>query len=151
MTGHDTREYVVLLHGDEAVWREADEATRLEAFATHGEFTRLCGERGHTITGGAELAESRTSHVVRRGKDGAAQLTEGPFTETVEQLGGYYVIETADVEDLAQLVAMLIDDDSGVVEIRPAVPASEQPSPEEVATVAPTTTEPSPTGTGATS
>ena len=142
MTGQDTREYVVLLHGDEAVWREADEATRLQAFATHGEFTRLCGERGHTITGGAELAESATSHVVRLGPGRTPQVTEGPFTETVEQLGGYYVIETADVADLAQLVAMLIDDDSGVVEIRPVVPSSEQPTPDDLAAVEPTTARP---------
>lgn len=142
MTGQDTREYVVLLHGNEAVWREADEATRLQAFATHGEFTRLCGERGHTITGGAELAESATSHVVRLGPGRTPRVTEGPFTETVEQLGGYYVIETADVADLAQLVAMLIDDDSGVVEIRPVVPASEQPTPDELADVEPTSAQP---------
>lgn len=128
MTGADTREYVVLLHGDEAVWRAADEATRRRAYETHGEFSRLCGERGHTITGGAELAESRTSLLVRRGPDRAAQVTEGPFTETVEQLGGYYVIETADVDDLARLVAMLIDDASGVVEIRPVVPSTDQPT-----------------------
>lgn len=131
MTGQDTREYVVLLHGNEAVWREADEATRRKAYETHGEFSRLCTERGHVITGGAELAESTTSHLVRLGRDRTPQVTEGPFTETVEQLGGYYVIETADVADLAQLVAMLIDDDSGVVEIRPVVPASEQPTTEQ--------------------
>lgn len=134
MTGQDTREYVLLLHGDETVWREADEATRLQAYERHGEFSRLCGERGHTITGGAELAESTTSLLVRLGPDHAAQVTEGPFTETVEQLGGYYVIETADVDDLARLAAMLIDDLSGVVEIRPVVPASDQPVSDEPAT-----------------
>lgn len=149
MTGQDTREYVVLLHGNEAVWREADEATRLKAYETHGEFSRLCAERGHSITGGAELAESTTSHVVRLGPGRTPHVTEGPFTETVEQLGGYYVIETADVADLAQLVAMLIDDDSGVVEIRPVVPASEQPTPDELAAVEPTTDRTTPVRPGA--
>ncbi len=119
-----TQEYVLLLHGDEAPWREADEAARVQAYAEHGEFSRLCGERGHEIVGGAELRLSETSRVVRR-RDGQVQVTEGPFTETVEQLGGYYVIRTADVDDLARLAGMLAG--TGAVEIRPTVPASEQP------------------------
>lgn len=119
-----SQEYVLLLHGDEEPWRSADEATRVGEYARHGEFSRLCTERGHEIVGGAELRLSETSRVVRQ-RDGVAQVTEGPFTETVEQLGGYYVVRSADVEDLAQLAAMLAG--TGAVEIRPVVPPSEQP------------------------
>lgn len=119
-----TQEYVLLLHGDESGWRDADEATIAEAYREHGEFSRLCAERGHEIVGGAELRLSETSLVVRR-REGAVQVTEGPFTETVEQLGGYYQIRTADVRDLAELAAMLVG--TGAIEIRPVVPSSEQP------------------------
>lgn len=119
-TTGNTREYVVLLHGDEKDWLTADDAARAKAYEEHGEFSRLCEERGHTVTGGAELAASTTSRVVRRAPDGTATITEGPFTETVEQLGGYYVIETADVDDLARLVVLVVG--TGAAEIRPTVP-----------------------------
>ncbi len=118
------QEYVVLLHGAEALWRDADEAARVEAYAEHGEFTRLCEEHGHEIVGGAELRLSETSIVVRR-RDGDVQVTEGPFTETIEQLGGFYQIRTSDVADLARLTALLVG--SGAAEIRPVVPAEERP------------------------
>lgn len=125
------QEYVVLLHGAEAPWREADEAARVAAYAEHGEFTRLCEEHGHEIVGGAELRLSETSIVVRR-RDGDVQVTEGPFTETVEQLGGFYQVRTSDVADLARLTALLVG--SGAAEIRPVVPAEERPEMEEHAT-----------------
>ena len=133
MTSQDmtAKDYVLLLHGDETEWREADEEARTRAYAEHDEFTRLCGERGHEITGGAELRLSETSLLVRRRGDDVS-VTEGPFTETVEQLGGYYEIRTSDVHDLARLAGMLVG--SGTIEIRPVVPAEEQPQAvEEVA------------------
>ena len=120
-TTRETQEYVVLLHGDETTWLTADDAARARAYEEHGEFSRLCEAHGHRVTGGAELAPSSTSRVVRRGDDGAPVLSEGPYAETVEQLGGYDVIETADVEDLARLVVLVIG--SGAAEIRPVVPA----------------------------
>ncbi|WP_182112393.1 MULTISPECIES: YciI family protein [unclassified Actinotalea] len=119
-----TRDYVLLLHGDEREWRDADEAAVAQAYGEHDEFSRLCGERGHEILGGEELRLSETSLVVRS-REGEVQVTEGPFTETVEQLGGYYVIRTADVQDLARLAAMLAG--TGAVEIRPIVRPTDQP------------------------
>lgn len=119
-----TNEYVLLLHGDEAPWRDADEAARIAAYDEHEEFTRLCAERGHEIVGGAELRLSETSLVVRRRGDDV-QVTEGPFTETIEQLGGFYQVRTADVRDLAQVAATIVG--SGAVEIRPVVTADERP------------------------
>lgn len=118
------QQYVVLLHGDEQVWADADEAARAEAYALHGRFVELCTQRGHTITGGAELAPAATSRLVRvTERGGAPVVTDGPFVETVEQLGGYYVIETDDVEDLALLTAgLLLGPEDGTVEIRPVVP-----------------------------
>ncbi|NCT92439.1 hypothetical protein GXB85_16000 [Cellulomonas sp. APG4] len=115
------REYVLLLHGDESVWANATEAEQLAAYELHGEFARLCGERGHRITGGAELEPAATSLLVRQEPGGEPQVTEGPFAETVEQLGGYYVIATADVQDLARIAGMLVTGD-GTVELRPTVP-----------------------------
>lgn len=116
-------EYAVLLYADELKWASADEATRTKAFADHAEFTRLLGERGHTITGGAELRATSTARTARGSADSVA-VTDGPFAETAEQLGGFYVVETDDVDDLLQLVGIISGGDP--VEIRPCVPTEEQ-------------------------
>ncbi|PFG40013.1 hypothetical protein ATJ97_2533 [Georgenia soli] len=111
-------EYMILLHGDERVWAEADETARRRAYERHGEFSRLAGERGHRITGGAELAVAAAATVVRGTAEGVS-ISEGPYAETVEQLGGFYLVETDDLPDLLQLVGIISDGEP--VEVRPTV------------------------------
>jgi hypothetical protein len=111
--------YVLLLHGDESVWAAMSEDERGAAYAVHGRFVEACEAGGHTIVGGNELAPAASSVLVRRNGD-EVSVTDGPFLEVVEQLGGYYVIRTSDVEGLAQLASALVADE-GTVEIRPVV------------------------------
>lgn len=123
------QEYVVLLYGDEAVWEAATEQQRTGEFGRHDEFSRRCAEEGHEITGGAELRHSRTARSVRAAADGSPVVTDGPYTELVEQLGGYYVVRTADLDGLTRLVALLVS--TGTAEIRPL--ASDEVSQEQPA------------------
>lgn len=118
--------YVVLLPGDEAIWEAASEEQRSAVYARHGEFARMLGERGHTVTGGAELAHSREAKVVRRTDAGVA-VTDGPYAETVEQLTGYYVVDTDDLDDLLDVCGILADGD-GPVEVRAALGGAEGPT-----------------------
>ncbi|WP_418606794.1 YciI family protein [Georgenia sp. SUBG003] len=115
-------EYMVLLHGDERRWAEADEATRRRAYDLHEEFSRLAAERGHRITGGAELDVAAKATVVRGTRDGVS-ISEGPYAETVEQLGGYYLVESDDLPDLLRLLGIISDGEP--VEVRPTVTATE--------------------------
>lgn len=115
--------YVVLLPGDEAVWEKATEDERRAVYARHTEFADALAARGHKVTGGAELTHSREARVVRRGADGIA-ITEGPYAETVEQLTGFYVVESDDRDDLLDCVGMLAGPDGGV-EVRAVVTGSE--------------------------
>ena len=108
--------YLVLLPGNETAWENAPEETRAAVYAKHGEFARALAERGHTVTGGAELTHSREARVVRR-TDSGITVTEGPYAESVEQLTGYYVVDTADLDDLLEVCAILADGD-GPVEVR---------------------------------
>jgi len=119
-------EYVVLLPGDERPWLEADAETRKRVYAAHEEFSRLLVERGHTITGGAELEYSGKAKVVR-GERGSVTVTDGPYAETVEQLSGFYLVETDDLDDLLDLCGIIAGGDG--VEVRATVP----PPVEEVA------------------
>jgi len=114
-------EYVVLLTGDEAAWEAADPEERARIYARHGEFSRLLEERGHRITGGAELAHSRTAKVVRRSAKEDVVVTDGPYVESVEQLGGFYVVESDDLDDLLEICAVLADAEDGV-EVRACLP-----------------------------
>jgi hypothetical protein len=112
-------EYAVLLPGDESAWAAATEEHRAAMYARHGEFMRLLAERGHTMTGGSELTHSREARVVRGGPDGVT-VTEGPYAESVEQLTGFYLVETDDLDDLLQVVGVLAEAE-GAVEVRAAV------------------------------
>ena len=117
-------QYAVLLYGDERRWLDADAETRSKVYARHDEFSRVVSERGHKIVGGAELRGSDTAKTVRGTAD-EFTTTDGPFAETAEQLGGFYLIETDDLDGLAAAVAMLSFGES--CEIRPCVPPEKQP------------------------
>ncbi len=110
--------YLLMLWGDPA------ECTDLEAaYALHREFDQQCAANGHEILGGEELQPSSTSRLVRMGSAGP-EVTDGPYAETVEQLGGYYVVRTADREGLLRLAAPLVTPGpvgGGVIELRPIV------------------------------
>ena len=109
----------MLLPGNESAWANATEEQRAETYAKHGEFARLLGERGHKITGGSELTHSREAKLVRNGADGVV-VTDGPYAETVEQLTGFYVVDTDDLDDLLQVVGLLAGAE-GAIEVRPTV------------------------------
>src|SRR4029450_6006532 len=102
------------------------EEQKSETYARHGEFARLLAERGHKITGGSELTHSREAKLVRKGPDGVV-VTDGPYAETVEQLTGFYLVDTDDLDDLLQVCALLVGDDAAG-EGRPTVDHPSGPS-----------------------
>jgi hypothetical protein len=118
-----TARYVVLLHGDENVWDARDDAKKQRTDEDHRQFGAACAAQGHKIVGGEELQAASTSILVRRG-DGPLTVSEGPFAETAEQLGGFYLIETDDLDGLVQLVGAF-QREAETAEIRPVVDHSE--------------------------
>src|SRR3954452_14359776 len=113
-------EYVVLLPGDESQW----EATPLEdkeaMYAIHRQFAQALEERGHKVTGGSELAASREAKELRTDPDGNHTVTDGPYAETVEQLTGFYIVQSDDLDDLVD-VCKILGRREGAIEIRAAV------------------------------
>jgi hypothetical protein len=112
-------EYVVLLPGDESVWENTPQAEKEAMYALHRRFHQALEERGHKVTGGTELAHSREAKVLRTDADGNHTVTDGPYAETVEQLTGFYVVESDDVDDLIE-VCKLLGRGEGAIEIRAA-------------------------------
>ena len=117
-------EYAVLIYGDESVWLNADEATQKEMYAAHGEFARRCAEGGHKITAGLELRGTATAKTVR-GTLESVTVTDGPYAETAEQLGGFYTVDTDDFDGLTELVGLISF--GAPIEIRPSVTSAERP------------------------
>lgn len=109
--------YVVLLPGDEAAWEATPQEQKQEMYAVHAEFAKRLAERGHKVTGGAELAHSREARVLRTSADGEQTVTQGPYAETAEQLTGFYVIESDDLDDLMECCKVL-GRGEGVIEVR---------------------------------
>ena len=107
-------EYVVLLPGDEAEWEAASEDRRQATYLQHREFAKLLEERGHRVTGGAELAHSREAKVLRTDPEGTQVVTAGPYAETVEQLTGFYIIDTSDLDDLLEVCKVLGEGESAI-------------------------------------
>ncbi|SFC89363.1 Uncharacterized conserved protein [Nocardioides terrae] len=112
--------YVVLLPGDESTWERATPAQRAETYETHGRFAAMLAERGHKITGGEELTHTRSAKQVRRDAAGKVLVSDGPFAETVEQLTGFYVVESDDLDDLLEVCGLLANSDVPI-EVRAAV------------------------------
>ena len=93
-------EYVVLLPGDESQWAAASAADKEAMYAIHREFAQALEERGHKVTGGSELANSSEAKVLHTDADGNHTVTDGPYAETVEQLTGFYIVQSDDLDDL---------------------------------------------------
>lgn len=112
-------EYAILLPGDESVWASATPEERAAMYERHSKFAELLAARGHKITAGNELAASTGARIVRGSLD-RVSVTEGPYAETAEQLTGFYIVDTDDLEDLCQVVGLLAEGSNGV-EVRECV------------------------------
>lgn len=118
-------DYVILLPGNEATWEQTSPEDKAKMYAKHEEFARTLQTRGHKITGGAELTHSRNAKQVTKASDGKVSITDGPYAETVEQLTGFYLVQSDDVDDLLQICGILSDAEN-VVEVRTTVDSSSQ-------------------------
>ena len=112
-------EYVILLPGDESAWENSPPEAKEAMYAVHRRFAQALEERGHKVTGGTELAPSREAKVLHTGADGTHTVTDGPYAETVEQLTGFYVVESEDLDDLLDVCKILGRGESAI-EIRAA-------------------------------
>ena len=108
-------EYLILLPDDEEAWERLDEDARRAGYERHREFARRLEREGHVMTGGAELEPSRTARTVRL-VNGDIEVTDGPPTDAVEQLSGFYLVRTEDPEALVAACGLLAG--TSPVEIR---------------------------------
>jgi hypothetical protein len=109
--------YLCLIYDDEKKW---ETMTKADADAYMGEyfaFTAAIKGSGHYIAGEA-LQPVQTATTIRS-RNGKLSTTDGPFAETKEQLGGYYLIEAKDLNDAMQVAQRIPSVRTGSIEIRP--------------------------------
>jgi hypothetical protein len=107
---------VALIYGDEAVWDSLSDEEGKAVEAKHREFQRSAGSK---VIGGAELASTRSATTVRV-RDGQTLITDGPFAETKEQLGGFYLLDCNSLDEATRLAARIPEASTWAVEVRAA-------------------------------
>ena len=112
-------QYILLIYGDESSMKTATQADRNAMMAEYGEFTQSIVKSGNMKAGDA-LQPSATATTVRV-RDGKTLRTDGPFVESKEQLGGYYLVEAKDLDEAIKLAARIPGARQGAIEVRPVM------------------------------
>src|SRR5713226_9196439 len=112
-----TMQYLLLIYQNEAEMAKAGEAAMKAMHAEYTTFTQSIVQAGHFKAGDA-LQRSSTATTVRV-RGGKTLTTDGPFAETREQLGGYYLIEAKDLDQAITIAARVPSAKFGSIEVRP--------------------------------
>lgn len=109
--------YMLLIYSDPSAY--ADPAEGQKIMGEYMAFTQAIVESGEFVNG-EPLQSPDTSTCVRQ-RDGRLSTTDGPFIETKEYLGGYYVIDVKDLDRAIEIAAQIPDSRTGAVEVRPVM------------------------------
>ena len=108
--------YMLLIYNDPANW-PSDAAAGQQLMKDYMAFSESIEKTGEIVAGDpVQGIETATSVRVR---DGKRTMTDGPFAETKEHLGGYYIVDVTDLDRALELAAQIPDARSGVIEVRP--------------------------------
>ena len=109
--------YLAIIYNDESGYANATPEDIGRVFAAHGAFGEASREAG-VFLGGEGLQPIATATTVRV-RDDERMLTDGPYAETKEQLGGYYLLECKDLDDALNWAAQIPEAKTGAIEVRP--------------------------------
>ena len=105
---------IALIYGDEGRW---DSFSDEERNAVYEQYRAFGHQADGKVLDGAELAPTRSATTVRV-RGGETVVTDGPFAETKEQLGGFYLLECKNLGEAAELAAQIPGASTGAVEVR---------------------------------
>jgi len=109
--------YLCLIYSDESMWPKLAKADSEKMMAEYMAFTDGIMKSGHYI-GGNRLQPTGSATTVRI-RNGKLSTTDGPFAETKEQLGGYYLVEAKDLNEAISVAARIPGARVGSIEVRP--------------------------------
>jgi hypothetical protein len=108
-------QYTILIYGDQSYYEGLSPEAIQAVMDAHGAFSKAVGDLGGQLLGGSELEAPETATSIR-----GVTVTDGPFVETKETLGGFYLIEARDLDHAVE-IAKLCPAEAGGVEVRPVV------------------------------
>lgn len=112
-------QYLLLINDDESHWGAMPEDERNAAYGEYMQFTEDVQSRG-ILVGANQLQPGSTATVVRV-EDGKTITTDGPFAETKEVLGGYYLLDVETLDEALEWAAKIPSARYGHIEVRPVV------------------------------
>jgi hypothetical protein len=112
-------QYLCLIYEDEKEWQRMPKAETEKIINEFSSYTESVRKSGHYV-GGNALQPTHTATTVRV-RQGRVMTTDGPFAETKEQLGGYYLLHARDLNEAIQLAARIPGARLGAVEVRPVM------------------------------
>lgn len=104
MTANSPRRYLLLLPASEEEWARLPESEHELGMQNHQRFHEELAARGHTLVMANPLEPTQQAISMRNTGRGSAVVTDGPFTETTEQIVGFYLIDSDDETDLLEIV-----------------------------------------------
>jgi hypothetical protein len=118
----DEMKYTLMIYDDEKSWGKLSEAEQRQMMAEYRQLTQQLKDAGQFVAGEQLHPTSAATSV--RIRNGKRVVTDGPFAETREQLGGYYLINTRNLDDAIEVASQIPSARLGAVEIRPVVEAT---------------------------
>jgi hypothetical protein len=115
--GVSKMQYLLMIYQNEAEYGKMDAATGKKMLEEYGAFTQSIVQSGN-FKAGDRLQDTHTATTVRV-RDGKTLTTDGPFAETREQLGGYYLVEAKDLDAALAIAARIPGARFGSIEVRP--------------------------------
>jgi len=113
-------QYMFQLFADETRWARLSQDETMRDFAAYGAYTEALKEAG-VFVDGQPLQPTATATRVSVGADGTTSVLDGPYAETKEQLGGYYVVEVPDLDSAIAWAARCPGAHHGIIEVRPVM------------------------------
>ncbi|MFL5628291.1 MAG: YciI family protein [Ktedonobacteraceae bacterium] len=111
--------YMMLIYGNEANAATTSPEEQQAEMNAYNDFTKIVQDRGALLAG--EALHPTSSATTLRVRDGKVISTDGPFAETKEQLGGFYMLKCANLDEAIELAAKIPGAKTGSIEIRPIV------------------------------
>jgi hypothetical protein len=113
----EVMKYLCLIYEDETLWQTLPKAEVEKLYAEYAAFKAGLKEHGHLL-GCNPLEPTHTATTIRV-RSGKISTTDGPFAETKEQLGGYFLIEARDLNDAIHVASRIPSARTGSIEVRP--------------------------------
>lgn len=111
--------YLLMIYGEEKNWDGMSDAERGKIYGEYMQFSNEIKGEGKYV-GGNPLKPTSTATTVRV-RNGKQMVTDGPFAETKEQLGGYFLIEATDLDDAVKIAGRIPGAKMGSIEVRPVL------------------------------